>query len=166
MEAPVKDRVEELMVRHGLTDVPITDLNKEKAVSDLLVAEALITRTLALDRFCKGLNCLGLGDLLRKYPVIKNTVFPTPDNVVVDPETLKRKLQHAKEQATESHKEDEQSWDWFLQFIEEAGSCEGANSYKYIQAPGYLCTKPIVKGHLKTIYQSEKHSQMNLLSPS
>ena len=61
MSAIAKDRVEEVMVRHGLTDVPITDLNKEKAVNDLMVAEVLITRTLALDTFFRGLNCLGLG---------------------------------------------------------------------------------------------------------
>ncbi|XP_067031279.1 uncharacterized protein [Acropora muricata] len=89
MSAIAKDRVEEVMVRHGLTDVPITDLNKEKAVNDLMVAEVLITRTLALDTFFRGLNCLGLGDLLRKYPIIKDIVFPSPDKVEIDPETLK-----------------------------------------------------------------------------
>lgn len=126
------------MVRHGLTDVPLDNLNKDKAVNDLLVAEVLITRTLALNRFYEGLNCLGLGSLMRKYPVIRSIVFPTPDKVDIDPDTLKRKLQVAKAQTEESHKEGQQSWDWFLQFIEEAGSCEGINSFKYISAPGYL----------------------------
>lgn len=41
IDASAKDRVEELMVRHGLTDIPLTDLNKEKAVNDLFVAEIL-----------------------------------------------------------------------------------------------------------------------------
>lgn len=50
--------------------------------------------------------------------------------VKVDPETLKRKLQQAKLRTTESCKEDtDQSSNWFLQFIEEAGSCEGASSF-------------------------------------
>ena len=130
IDTSAKDKVEELMVRHGLSDIPLTDLNKDKAVNDLLVAEVIITGTLALDRFFAGLNCLGLGDLLRRYPVIKNVIFPSPDQVKVDPETLKRKLQQAKLRTTESCKEDtEQSWNWFLQFIEEAGSCEGASSF-------------------------------------
>lgn len=81
MSAIAKERVEEMMVRHGLTDVPITDLNKEKPVNDLMVAEVLITRTLALDTFLRGLNCLGLGNLLRKYPIIKDIVFPSLDKV-------------------------------------------------------------------------------------
>ena len=138
MSAIAKDRVEELMVKHGLTDVPITDLNKEKAVNDLLVAEVFITCTLALDTFFRGLNCLGLGDLLRKYPVIKDTVVPSPDNVEIDPETLKSKFLQAKGQAAENCKEDEQSWNWFLQFVEEAGNCEGATSYdNYLSSSGY-----------------------------
>lgn len=125
------------MVRHGLTDVPITDLNKEKAVNDLLLAEVLIARTLALDTFFRGLNCLGLGDLLRKYPVIKDIVFPSPDKVEIDPETLKSKFLQAKGQAAENSKEDEQSWNWFLQFVEEAGNFEGATSYNYLSSSGY-----------------------------
>lgn len=44
IDAFAKDRVEELMVRHGLTDIPLTDLNKEKAVNDLFVAEILKSR--------------------------------------------------------------------------------------------------------------------------
>ena len=136
MSAIAKDRVEELMVRHGLIDVPVTDLNKEKAINDLLVAEVLITRTLALDTFFRGLNCLGLGDLLRKYPVIKDLVFPSPDKVEIDPKTLKSKFLQAKGQTTESCKEDEQSWKWFLQFVE-AGSCEGATYDNYLCSTGY-----------------------------
>lgn len=92
------------MVRHRLSDIPLTDLNKDKAVNDLLLAEVIITPTLALDRFFAGLNCLGLGDLLQRYPVIKNVIFPSPDQVKVDPETLKRKLQQAKLRTTESCK--------------------------------------------------------------
>ena len=95
IDTSAKDKVEEITVRHGLSDIPLTDLNKEKDVNDLLVAEVIITHTLALDRFFAGLNCLGLGDLLRMYPVIKNVIFPSPDQVRVDPETLKRKLQQA-----------------------------------------------------------------------
>ena len=42
------------MVRHGLVDIPISAFNKTKAVNYLLVAEVVITRTLALESFYKG----------------------------------------------------------------------------------------------------------------
>jgi hypothetical protein len=74
------------MVRHDLVDIPISSLNKNKAVNDLLVAEVVITRTLTLDSFYKGFNCLGLGDLMRKYPVITRVVFPSLADSVIDPE--------------------------------------------------------------------------------
>ena len=37
------------MVRYGLTDLPLTDTNKEKAIQDVIVGELLTTRTVALD---------------------------------------------------------------------------------------------------------------------
>lgn len=40
----------------------------------------------------------------------------------------------AKGQTAENCKEDEQSWNWFLQFVEEAGNCEGA-TYDNILIP-------------------------------
>ena len=72
-----KDKVEEIMVRHGLTDIPLTNVNKDKAVIDLLVAEIVVTRIHALDVF-KGLNSIGIGDLLRKYPEMSKLVLPAP----------------------------------------------------------------------------------------
>ncbi|CAB3986294.1 Hypothetical predicted protein [Paramuricea clavata] len=42
-----KDLVKERMVRHGLVDIPISSLNKNKAVNDPLVAEVVITCMLA-----------------------------------------------------------------------------------------------------------------------
>ena len=85
-----KDKVEELLVRHGLTDaVPLSDVNKEKAIKDLLVAEVLVTRTIALDSFFRGLNTLGLGDLLRKHPSITKFVFPSMEEASVDMDILK-----------------------------------------------------------------------------
>jgi hypothetical protein len=41
MDPVSKDLVEERMVRHGLVDIPISSLNKNKAVNDLLVAEVV-----------------------------------------------------------------------------------------------------------------------------
>lgn len=36
IDPAAKDLVEERMVRHGLVDIPISSLNKNKAVNDLL----------------------------------------------------------------------------------------------------------------------------------
>ena len=49
-----RSKIEEQMIRHGLTDVPLTDINKDKAVNDILIADVLVTRTLALDTLFKG----------------------------------------------------------------------------------------------------------------
>ena len=49
IDTSATDKVEELIVRHGLSDIPLTELNKEKDVNDLLVAEVIITHTLVLD---------------------------------------------------------------------------------------------------------------------
>ena len=54
-----KDKLEELLVRHGLTThVPFSALNIDLAVNDLLVAEVVVTRTLPLDALLKGMNVL------------------------------------------------------------------------------------------------------------
>lgn len=88
----VKDRVEELMVRYGFIDVLNIDLNKEKVVNDLLVVEVFIICILVLDIFFRGFNCLGFGDLLWKYFVIKDIVFFFLDKVEIDFEILKSKF--------------------------------------------------------------------------
>ena len=49
-----RSKIEDQMICHGLTDVPLTDINKDKAVNDLMIAEVLVTRTLALDTLFKG----------------------------------------------------------------------------------------------------------------
>ena len=64
-----KDKLEELLVRHGLTTwVPLTLLNKDGTVQDLMIAEVLLTRVLPMEALFKGVSCLGLGDMLRKNP--------------------------------------------------------------------------------------------------
>lgn len=62
-----KDKIEEKLVNHCLSDVPLTIFNKDKAIRDLLCAEGIITRTLAMDSFFKGLDCMGSGKILRSY---------------------------------------------------------------------------------------------------
>ena len=44
-----REKLEEKIVSHGLSDVPLTKLNKDKAIKDLMTAEVIITRTLAMD---------------------------------------------------------------------------------------------------------------------
>ena len=80
----VKDDIEDLMVKHGLSDVPLTDVNKEKDIQDLLVAEVLVTRVAALDSFFNGLNVLGLGNLLRNFPFIQETILPSLEQATID----------------------------------------------------------------------------------
>ena len=116
-----KDKVEELLVRHGLTDaVPLSDVNKEKAIKDLLVAEVLVTRTIiALDSFFRGLNTLGLGDLLRKHPSITKFVFPSMEEASVD-KLLQAHLIH--EIVGEAQA---QAWEWFLEHVDNTSSNVG-----------------------------------------
>ena len=127
MDKVAKDKVEEILVRHGLTDVPLTDVNKDKAINDLLVAEVLVTRTLALNTFSKGLNCLGLGDLVHKHPAISCFVFPLPADIVVDVDLLKVKLQLAKGKTKEGDEAEAVAWQWFLNYVDEITSCPGKN---------------------------------------
>ena len=117
-----KDKVEELLVRHGLTDaVPQSDVNKEKAIKDLLVAEVLVTRTIALDSLFRALNTLGLGDLLRKHPSITKFVFPTMEEASVDMAILKSKIL----QAHPVGEAQAQAWEWFLEYVDNTSSNVG-----------------------------------------
>ena len=89
------------------------------------MAEVVITRTLALESFYKGLNCLG--DLMRKYPVITRVVFPSLADSVIDPEMLLNRLEELKKKnrIEVSGEKEEQAWQWFTQFIRQEGSCKG-----------------------------------------
>ena len=131
VEQAVKGKIEDLLVKHGLSDVvPLTNLNKEKAIHDLLVAEVLVTRTVALDSFFKGLNCLGLGNLLCKHQSIASYVLPSTKEVAIDPEIFKGQLFKGKESNNDGDTcestEKKQSWEWFLQFVDDAASLKGS----------------------------------------
>ncbi|XP_068681680.1 G2/M phase-specific E3 ubiquitin-protein ligase-like [Montipora foliosa] len=123
VDGEAKDKVEELLVRHGLTEaVPLSDLNKDKAMNDLLVAEVLVTRTVALDSFFHGLNSLGLGDLLRKHPSITEFVFPSIEEASVDMDILKSKLLQANPIQEIVGEAQAQSWVWFLEYVNNSSS--------------------------------------------
>ena len=121
------------MVKHGLTDIPLTDVNKEKAIQDLLVAEVLVTRTAALDSFFTGLNALGLGKLIRKYPIIQEVVLPSLKQATIDIDYLKTQLNKAmKKHVTEREnissnqvEAEEKTWTYLMRFLDEASNLDG-----------------------------------------
>jgi len=122
LTAEERDKIEEKMVGHGLTDVPLTEMNKEKAINDLLKAEVVITRVVAMDAMFRGLNCLGLGKLLRSYPtLIAPIVFP--DESQVDPNVIKQKFERGTQGCDSEQKE--RAREWFFKFIDESANLEG-----------------------------------------
>lgn len=87
-----RNKLDGRMVSHGLTDIPITNLNKDKSMKDILIAEVVITRVFAMDKFFEGLDFIGLGKLFRGYPsIIGPLIFPTTSDVSVHPEQVKAK---------------------------------------------------------------------------
>ena len=98
-----KDRLEELLVRHGL--------NIDIAVSDHLVAEVLVTRTLPMNALLKGINSLCLGELLHKYPCVVGKVFPSIHDASIDAELLLQKLNLADGEIKDTEAK-EKAWEW------------------------------------------------------
>ena len=49
LEETEQDKIDELMVRHGFTDPPLRDENKDKAVQDIIFREVIVTRTTAIN---------------------------------------------------------------------------------------------------------------------
>ena len=113
------------MVRHGLTMwVPLTALNIDAAVQDLMIAEVLSTRAQPLESMFKGMNCLGLGVLLRENPDLVNKVFPSPKDVLIDVDLMTKKIKVDVGVKMDSE-EKQQTFQWFLQFVKESGELEG-----------------------------------------
>lgn len=87
-----KDKLDGRTVNHGPTEIPITNLNKDKAMKDILIAKVLITTVLAMDKFFEGLDCMGLGKLLGGYPsIIGPLISPTTSDVCIHPEQVNAK---------------------------------------------------------------------------
>ncbi|XP_078370231.1 uncharacterized protein LOC144653970 [Oculina patagonica] len=123
-----KDKLEELMVRHGLTMwVPLTSLNIGAAVQDLMIAEVLSTRIQPLQSLFKGMNRLGLGDLLRENPDLVKKVFPSAKDVLIDVDLMTKKIKLDVLEKVDSE-EKQQAWQWFLQFVKESDSLEDPDS--------------------------------------
>ena len=114
-------------MRHGLTThVPLSALNIDLAVKDLLVAEVIVTRTLPLDAILKGMNVLGLGELLRKYPSAVSKIFPSVEDAVVSADIFLHKVTLGDGEVKNNLNElEEQAWKWFQRFVEESENRKG-----------------------------------------
>lgn len=127
-----RDKIESLMVRHGLSDLPLTDQNKEKAVQDIIVAEVLTTRTAALDAIFTGMNTCDLGTLMRSNPSVASIVFPSPEDVEVDVKLMKARFKGIDSFDFDTN-EKRNAVQWFLDFLEEADKESGMGPYtKYV----------------------------------
>ena len=126
LTADEREKLEEKIVSHGLSDVPLTKLNKDKAIKDLMTAEVVITRTLAMDSFYKGLDCMGLGRILRENSSISKEVFPTKDDIDIDPDMVKDRMRTGiYEQCDSRSAEQKLACEWFYKFIDESSSLQG-----------------------------------------
>ena len=121
-----RDKIESLMVRHGLSDLPVTDQNKEKAVQDIIVAEVLTTRTAALDAIFKGMNSCDLGTLMRSNPPVVSIVFPSLEDTEVDVKSMKARFKGV--DSFDSN-EKRNAVQWFLDFLEDSDKESGIGPY-------------------------------------
>lgn len=106
------------MVRHGCTDIPLSDKNMVKSVQDGMVGEVLVSRVTALDAIFLGMNAIQLGQLLCAKPTVSQHVFPSPEQVSVDAETLKNKMTLGVLEKVDDKKK-KNAYDWFLRFTSE-----------------------------------------------
>lgn len=134
-----RDKIEELMVRHGFTDLPLNDANKDKAFQDIIFGEVIVTRTAALDSIFRGLNVIGVGSLLRVKPSISKFLFPTLEDVDVDITVMKSKFRLSPSEEKDTT-EKTNAFDWFFQFLDE---CD--------KLTGYVCLASVQTKHLRAV---------------
>lgn len=85
----------------------------------------MVTRTIALHSFFRGLNTLGLGDLLRKHPSITKFVFPSVEEASVDMDILKSRLLQAHHSHEIVGEAQARAWEWLLEYVNNTGSNVG-----------------------------------------
>ena len=129
------------MVRHGLSDLPLTDQNKEKAVQDIIVAEVLTTRTAALDAIFTGMNTCDLGTLMRSNPSVASVVFPSLEDAEVDVKLMKARFKGIYLVDFDSDKK-RNAVQWFLDFLEEADKELGMGPYHMTLLPVFDTPSP------------------------
>lgn len=108
--------MEELMVRHGVCDLPLTEVNKEQAVHSVIMGEVLLSRTKALDAIIAGMNVINLGSFVRTRPSLRSILFPTPSEIDIDIGFLKKKMVLDSQLDTDKKKN---AYHWFMTFVEE-----------------------------------------------
>lgn len=109
LTAEEKDKIEEAMVRHGCTDLPLSDKN---------IVKSVVSRLTALEAIFLGMNTIGLGHLLRATPTVQCYIFPSPEQVSVDAETLKNKMTLGVQEKVDNEKK-KNAYEWFLRFTSE-----------------------------------------------
>ena len=129
------------MVRHGLSDLPLTDQNKEKAVQDIIVAEVLTTRTAALDAIFTGMDTCDLGTLMRSNPSVASVVFPSLEDAEVDVKLMKARFKGINSVDFDSD-EKRNAVQWFLDFLEEADKELGMGPYLMTLLPVFDTPSP------------------------
>ena len=93
----------------------------------------LVTKTAALDSFFTGLNALGLGKLLRKYPIIQEVVLPSLKQAAIDVDYVKTQLKKAMEKhvteregiSSDQVEVEEKTWEYLMRFLDEASVLDG-----------------------------------------
>lgn len=88
------------------------------------MAEVIVTRTLPLDALLKGMNVLGLGELLPKYPSVVSKIFPSVEDAVVSADIFLHKVTLADGEVKNIELE-EQAWKWLQQFVDESENSKG-----------------------------------------
>ena len=79
---------------------------------------------LPLEALSKGMNCLGLGDVLRKNADLVTKVFPSTEDAQVDAEVMRKKIKVDDYENMDSD-EKKQALQWFLHFERESDKVEG-----------------------------------------
>ena len=114
----IGNKIEEAMVRHGCTDIPINDKNVVRSVQDIIVGEVLVSRLMTFDAIVLGMNAIHLGDLLRANPTVQRNVFPSPEQVLADAEALLNKMSHGGLEKVNNEMK-MNAFQWFLRFASE-----------------------------------------------
>ena len=132
LEETERDKIEELMVWHGFTNLPLRDENKDKGVQGIF-GEVIVTRTTALDAIFHGLNVLAVGNLLRVNPSICKFLFPTIEDAVVDITVMKSKFQLSPS-AEKDTTEKINAFDWFFRVLDDCSKLTGYFCLSSVQA--------------------------------
>jgi len=77
-----------------------------------------------MDEFFEGLDCMGLGKLLRGYPsIIGLLIFPTTSDVCVHPEQVKAKSSEVIH--VNSNGKEKEAIQWYYTFIQDSAELTG-----------------------------------------